>query len=200
MWDVNSYTKEYIVRKLDEYRQDYRNEYFHKDNVTSIAEIKAIRNETLLMYYLLLGAMKITDSQKRLLGIESAPVLVLKKRGLVYTEFEKWLDRILGGDVLLSKEADIYFWATGYGEKQWKLYFTTVNGFSENGFPVEQEYPYIGDELFWNRRGVDKAEEENQLIELIRRYLKEGRYSNNLKIYRSVSAGLLWSHTLIYQR
>lgn len=200
LWDVNSYTKEYIVRKLDEYRQDYRNEYFHKDNVTSIAEIKAIRNETLLMYYLLLGAMKITDSQKRLLGIESAPVLVLKKRGLVYTEFEKWLDRILGGDVLLSKEADIYFWATGYGEKQWKLYFTTVNGFSENGFPVEQEYPYIGDELFWNRRGVDKAEEENQLIELIRRYLKEGRYSNNLKVYRSVSAGLLWSHTLIYQR
>ncbi len=200
LWDVNKYTKEYIIGKLNEYRQDYRNGYFHKDNITSTAEIEAIRNETLLMYYFLLGAFKISDPQKRLLGIEPVPVLILKKRGPVYTEFEKWLDRILGGDVLLSKEADIYFYVIGYGEKQWKLYFTTVSGFSEDGFPINQEYPYIGDELIWNRRGDDKNEEEKQVIEFIKRYLKEGRYSNNLKVYRSVSAGLLWSHTLIHQR
>ena len=200
LWDVNSYTKEYIARKLNEYRQDYRNGYFHKDNITSTAEIEAIRNETLLLYYLLLGAMKVSDPQKKILGIELAPVLILKKRGLAYTELEKWLNRILGGDVLLSKEIDIYFCVAGYGEKQWKLYFSTVSGFSKDGFPVNQEYPYIGDELIWNGRGDDKSEEENQVIELIQRYLKEGRYSNNLKIYRSVSAGLLWSHTLIHQR
>ena len=199
LWDVKNYTKEYVISRLNVYRQ-YRNDYFHKDNITSTADIEEIRRQTLQIYYLLLGAMKISDQQKETIGIKPEKIIILKKRGLAYSELEKWLERILGGDVLLSPEVDIFFYVTPIGKDRWQLSFTTVSGFAEDGLPVKQEYPYIGDELIWSRRSDDKTEGEKQVIEAIRRFFKDGRNSRNLQIYRSVSVGSLWSHTLLYRR
>lgn len=71
LWDVNKYVKNYIIDKLNVYRDKYRNDHLHKDNIKRIEKIEDIRTNTILIYYLLLGAMKISDSDKEQLGIVS---------------------------------------------------------------------------------------------------------------------------------
>ena len=71
LWDDNKYVKNYIIDKLNVYRDKYRNDHLHKDNIKRIEKIEEIRTNTILIYYLLLGAMKISDSDKEQLGIVS---------------------------------------------------------------------------------------------------------------------------------
>ena len=47
LWDVNSFVKNYISNKLNDFRIQYRNDHFHKDNIYCEEEIKAIRNNTI---------------------------------------------------------------------------------------------------------------------------------------------------------
>ena len=49
-----------IMDKISVYREKYRNDHFHKDNIYKIDEIEEIRANTILMHYLLLGSMRIT--------------------------------------------------------------------------------------------------------------------------------------------
>ena len=198
LWDVNSYVKNYVADKLNVYRDKYRNDYFHKDNITSNDEIDDIRNNTILIHFLLLGSMKISDSQKELIGIEQRPIIEDVQNGLRYEDLSQWLDRILGGDVLLSPESNIYFVISAWGSDQWELGFSTVSGFTEEGFPQDMEWPYIGDELKWDRGEEDKNKAEEQTIELVRRYLNKGKLLGNLKTYKSVNVGWFGRHTILY--
>ena len=82
------------------------------------------------------------------------------------------------------------------------LSLSTVTSFSEKGFPENVKWPYIGDELKWNKCGSeeDRFEIEKQVIAILKRYLVDGKYSNNLKVYKSVAAGLFGNHIEIYSR
>lgn len=199
LWDVNNYVKNYIVDKLDVYRDKYRNDHFHKDNINSVEEIEAIRTNTILIHYLLLGAMKIKDSQKVYLSIEEKEIINVNDKGLEYCDVEKWLNRILGGDVLLSPDSNIYFEVGIYGE-QWQIKFSTVSGFSEKGIPQDPTWPYICDELKWNRLNQDKYEAEKQAIDMVKRYLNDGKYAVNLKTYKTIYVGWFGNPILLYER
>jgi len=56
-----------VVRKyLNAYRDDYRNELFHKENIydaTDAGIVARIRTNTLILLYLLLGGYPLTDNQ-----------------------------------------------------------------------------------------------------------------------------------------
>ena len=188
LWDVNPYVKNYIADKLNVYRDKYRNDHFHKDNVKSIEEIEDIRTNTILIYYLLLGAMKICDSDKEQLGIYAKQKGEKIRRDISYQMLEKWLDRIVGGDVLLPKSSNLYFEIGVWGTEQWSLRFLTVSGFDDKGIPQDSKWPYIGDDLKWDRV-LDKDETIVNVISLIRKYLEKGKYSGNLKTYSTISAG-----------
>lgn len=183
LWDVNNFVKNYVADKLNLYHKKYRNDHFHKDNVNSIEEIEEIRFNTYLMHFLLLGAMKIDDSQKQELGILQKNDSLDKKCRLQYENLEKWLNRILGGDVLLPIESHVYFEVSVWGREQWKLEFTTITGFSDRNYPENMKWPYIGDDLKWERINDEenKYEVENQVITMVERCLEEGKYANNCK-------------------
>lgn len=198
MWDVNPYAKNYVANKLDVYREKYRNDHFHKDNVYEIDEIEEIRDNTILILYLLLGAMRISDSDKRRLGITVKENEAEKKQDISYNMLEEWLNRILGGDVLLSKTSKIYFEIGVWGAEHWRITFSTVSGFDDNGFPQDTNWPYIGDDLKWDRI-FEKDETENQVITLLKKYLEEGLYSGNLKEYSMISAGLFGHPQILYE-
>ena len=56
----------------------------------------------------------------------------------------------------------------------------------------------------WKKNGItseeDKNKAEEEAIELVRRYLKDGKHSANLKVYKSVTVGWFGRHTVLYQR
>ena len=71
-WNVSCDT--YIISCLSDYKSSCRNEHFHKDNIYDYATVKRIRNNTILIFYYLLGGYKLTNDIKidySLLGIES---------------------------------------------------------------------------------------------------------------------------------
>ena len=199
LWDVNSYVKNYVADKLNIYRDKYRNDHFHKDNVNSIEEIEEIRANTILIHYLLLGAMKINDSDKERFGIVIKQKEEKNKQDISYSMLEKWLDRIIEGDVLLPKSSKLYFEIGAWGTEQWNLEFSTVSGFDDRGFPQNIKLPYIGDDLKWDKV-LEKDEMEKRVVSLIKEYLEKGLYSGNLKTYSMIFAGWFGHPQVLFRR
>lgn len=198
LWDVNAYTKNFIVDKLNVYRYKYRNDHFHKDNINSENEIKEIRYNTLLIHYLLLGAIKIEKADEEKLGLGLNEDAISELQDLKYEDIEIWLNRILGGDVLLPASSKIYFEMGVSGRKKWRVEMATVSGFSEKKFPNDMQWPYIGDDLLWD--SVQKKEDaEEKLISFLKKYLEIGKYAGNLKVYDQVYAGCFGHPILLYE-
>ena len=124
LWDVNTYVKNYVADKLNIYREKYRNDHFLKDNVNSTEEIEEIRTSTILIHYLLLGAMQISDPDKERIGIVIKQNEEKNKQDISYSMLEKWLSRIIGGDVLLPKSSKLYFKIGDGGTEWWKFEFS----------------------------------------------------------------------------
>ncbi len=94
----------------------------------------------------------------------------------------------------------VHFYIRRYGENQWWLEFTTINGISKQGFPEGTDWPYLGDELKWNRHGEDEEVVKQQVKQLLQKYLENGKFAQNLKVYKSVSIGVLRNCIVLYKR
>lgn len=200
LWNVNNYARRYVADKLDSYRCMYRNDYFHKDNINDADDIIEIRTATLQILYLLLGAMKIDEPQRLALGAQHDYKVDAVVPGLNYADMEGWLDRILGGDVLLSEDSTIYFWGKFYGADQCQLQFVMNDRYSDKGELINWEMPYVSDDLKWYRTSDSRVEAERQAKEALERYLKEGKYAEKLKHFKKVSVGWLSNHIELYNR
>lgn len=55
----------YLRTQISDWRQQYRNGYFHKHNLTDINKISAIKEETYFLYMLILGAINLSSSEIR---------------------------------------------------------------------------------------------------------------------------------------
>jgi hypothetical protein len=206
LWGVNNSVKYFITVKLTEYRERYRNEHFHKNNVYDIAEIEDIRKQTIFMYYLLLGGCIINDEDFATLKIQPEKDGNSEECvGLTYATLEGWLDRILGGDPLLDKTVPLYFWLDGYGygPESWQLHFTTVSGFRDSGwaddmkFPLDMKYRY--DPLLWPAK-LERDEAEAEVISMIKQYLQDGKYAGKLKTHKTVDVGLFAHPQRVYDK
>lgn len=73
-WKVSNTSKNYIIECLRDYARSCRNEHFHKDNIYDFKTVERIRNNTILVFYYLLGGYRLTYSHEKdilELGIES---------------------------------------------------------------------------------------------------------------------------------
>ena len=68
--DVTPYVMHYLTHAISNWRARYRNKHFHKENLHSLDTVTEIRNNTLQLYFLILGGFKINDNQLHNLGIE----------------------------------------------------------------------------------------------------------------------------------
>ena len=66
---VNSYAKEYLVEAIKQWREKYRNGYFHKENLQSIQKAQDIRKQAIQLFFLILGGSAIKDQDFTKLGI-----------------------------------------------------------------------------------------------------------------------------------
>lgn len=71
MFDVNDFAKRHIVDAIADWREKHRNGFFHKHNLQSIDKVKEIRDQTLQLYFLILGGCSIGDEDFIQLGIET---------------------------------------------------------------------------------------------------------------------------------
>lgn len=62
-WNVSNDAREIIHGYFENYTSECRNEHFHKDNIYNWDAVKKIRNNTILLMYLLIGGYKISDDE-----------------------------------------------------------------------------------------------------------------------------------------
>ena len=119
-------------------------------------------------------------------------------REISYPVLAEWLDQIIGGGMLISDDAKIFFEIGTGGARKWKLELTTISGFEENGNPLDQKYPYDEiDQLRWDRN-LEKDEMINKVKFLIMEYLDEGFYKDKLKQYSMIAAGWFGHPEVLY--
>ncbi len=71
-WTISNDGVGVVCDYLRNYGDEDRNEHFHRDNITDFDEVKIIRNNTILLLYLLIGGYRFKDSLKEeeeILGI-----------------------------------------------------------------------------------------------------------------------------------
>lgn len=59
LFEVNYWTKTYIVSIINEWRDKHRNGFFHRDNLQSLKKVDEIREKAIYLYFLILGSSKI---------------------------------------------------------------------------------------------------------------------------------------------
>lgn len=197
LWHVNKYARFFIGDILTQYRIKYRNDHFHKDNVYHISEIEEIREQTFLLFALLLGGARLSDTDVE--RMNPYHKIDIEPQSLSYLDVEKWLDSILGGDNLLNPNIPIYFMMQGYSNDRWQLHFCTVKGFIENKFPDDMNYLYVCDTLMWPNI-LEKEAAEEDLISFISQYLERGKYGMKLKQHPMVSAGHFGHPIILYEK
>ncbi len=72
LWRISDTGKEKAIDMLLKYSQECRNDHFHKDNIDEYNRVKCIRNNTILIFYILLGGCKLSncdDKNREILGI-----------------------------------------------------------------------------------------------------------------------------------
>ena len=71
MFEVNYHAKTHMTTAIRDWRKKHRNGYFHKDNLQTIDKVKEIREQTLQLYFLILGGCTIGDADFTKLGIDT---------------------------------------------------------------------------------------------------------------------------------
>lgn len=69
VFDVNWFVKQYIIRTITEWKNTVRNGYFHKENLHDQNTIDEIRQQTIYLYFLILGGCTIDDDDFVQLGL-----------------------------------------------------------------------------------------------------------------------------------
>lgn len=71
-WYISAQGQDVLYQLLLNYAKDYRNDSFHKDNIDEHYPLECVRNNTLLIIYILLGGYKLSgnpETDKKELGI-----------------------------------------------------------------------------------------------------------------------------------
>jgi hypothetical protein len=72
LWRLSSSGIKHVIISLLQYANSCRNEHFHTHNIDSWQEVEEIRNNTLLLFYYLIGGLKVAsteEAERTVLGI-----------------------------------------------------------------------------------------------------------------------------------
>ena len=173
IWSVNKYVKKYIVDKLNLYREKYRNDHFHKDNIFIFDEIKEIRRATIELYCLLLGGMKINSKDLMSLNEDNK---------IEYMDcFNDWLDKLIGGNNLIDPKIGLLFWVQNK-----EIMLCTYDKYdNEEELDVKKmDYPFFNN--YFNFVPKDYNYIVTSIQKWIHNYLNEGKYSSIFSYHQNI--------------
>jgi hypothetical protein len=203
IYDVNGFLKRHIITTLNEYRDKYRNDHMHKDNVYKDKEIEEIRAQTIYVYFLILGGCRIRDEDFQKLGIavtqddsaemDETPLL---------PDFEAWLNPILSFDPLINASVIFFELSAIYDDHVYELRLNTTSKYDESGYAwvlADREYPFDSDPFVWHS-GCTKEEAQEQVVDLLKQYLNSGQQAGKLRDHNFVVIGYIGQVECVYKK
>ncbi len=154
-WNISDDARSKIYRLLKNYAQDCRNDHFHKDNIGEYSVVTKIRNNTILLSYLLIGGYKMSgnsNTDKKVLGIDDDTYDRLYKniqelpRGI-----KRFILRFSNGQIIKAyryyyQDRTIYN-SVGSVSKS-KIRFVKVDDFSTENYENAIEGKYFENEFY----------------------------------------------------
>ena len=198
--DVNGYTKRFIVDTLFRWIDDERNGHFHKDNLHDFAKVEEIREQTLLLYYLILGGFTIGDDQFPEIGIVDHSVNNAVDEEELYQRFKAWASPVILYDV--SKEAGaVGFMITAFVGKPWDVALQAMTDSTETDYRWNWSQlfstSYLANDFCWENP-LSWEDGVNQIIRFVERFLSEETPAAlKLKSIRKVVIGSIEVHKII---
>ncbi|MBQ6407986.1 MAG: hypothetical protein IJJ64_08110 [Butyrivibrio sp.] len=121
-WNVSDNAVRTIHGYFENYTSECRNEHFHKDNIYDWEAVKKIRNNTLLLMYLLIGGYTISDDEGS----------IKRDIGAIDTSFDSLYRRLKE----IPRSVNRYYmeFPDGRREKVIRLYDQEKAEYSEGGF------------------------------------------------------------------
>lgn len=173
IWTVNNYVKSFIINKLDFYREKYRNDHFHKDNIFAFEEIKEIRRATIELYCLLLGGTKISSNDFSLFNEDTC-------FDYEYS-FYDWIDKLIGGNNLINPKIGLLFWVHNY-----EVWLCTYNSYNkEQQIDANKiKSPFFTNNFKFESKDYDSI--VSSIENWIRNYLTIGKYCNIFSFHQNI--------------
>ena len=178
-WKVEEYIQDFIIEELNSFKNNYRNDHLHKDNVYDRKTIEEIRNKTLELYCLLLGSLNLKgnkfDKFGELKEKNSINIETTKKR------FDEWLDMLIIGNSDIELGKTLQFWI--HSNK------IELNIWPDN---VDENSEAVGDTVLTSlgcdfECNFDASDEGLILIETwVKEYLNTGKGKDILNNYNTI--------------
>lgn len=125
--------RESIQEAVDLWRRYQRNGYFHKDNLYAVDnKISEVREQTIYLYFLLLGGIYFSSEERAELGVSEEEKLQNYSEKNVYKDFEKWMKDICIYD-LPGNIPGIWILLT-HSEGPWKIHLYLMKYFYIDDF------------------------------------------------------------------
>lgn len=198
IWLIDSLLVKDITSKLLDYKNKFRNDHFHKDNVYENDEIEEIRNQTLALYYLVLGAFNLNEKYLGVLEIVDDEEMSDNKFNL--KSLDEWFGKVLSNPEL-NREKWLDIMTTPvmvtlrlYIKKpicSESIYNTDNN--SAEWITIDNDYRFtLEPQLYIGRIPSDYVTDQ------IKIYMTKGNNVDKLKEFMGVSVGS--SHYVLYER
>lgn len=175
IFDVNNYVKRYIVDMLFMWIDNKRNGYFHKDNLHDEKKVDEIRNQTILLYYLILGGFTIKPDDYRKLGFSIEEKSEFLTEDELYQNFKKWVSPVIMYDIPKDAGA-IGFMLTAFQGKHWDIALQAMSDSTETDYRWNwnQLYStsYMANDFSWDN-ALQWNDGLSQVIRIVERFMQE---------------------------
>lgn len=109
----------------------------------------------------------------------------------MYLDFEKWLNRVLEENIPIGGAA-VNFNLYEDSDRHWSIQLISASYFDEedSDWCCEEEFT-TGEDLFTWKQDTGWEEILDVSCDMIRKYLEEGKYADELKKYEAVAVGFV---------
>ncbi len=139
IWLITPDVKQPIIQALNKWREEFRNGYFHKDNLHDEIIVAGIRKTAYSLYAMILGSFVIRDDQLSKIGIDEPTVFIPESPEVLYNRFEKWAAPIIKFDIPDNTVALAFVISPKTKEDKWEIVIQALSHFEKTDFTWNQD-------------------------------------------------------------
>ena len=197
IWSITPEAKKLIIDELHAWKDNYRNGYFHKDNLHNDEVVADIRKKAQQLNCILLGSFIIRDHEMPKIGICDPDTFSQESTDELFDRFEEWASPIIQFDVPDNAAAIAFMLLPGEGD-EWTLRIQALYKFEATDYTWNYHQCSLAYFLYDDFRWKDNRswkEQEKLVIEMVE--MARGKSSPMAKILNSVAYVVIGSDKVI---
>ena len=188
--------RKYVVNTIKKWREDYRNNYFHKKVLNNMNIVDEIRDKTICLYFLLLGGCDIRKKDVIKLKPYVQNEEDYKTEEIISFEVGQWIDEVLDYKQFCNSEAIRFnlIIEPGYG---WSMKLTTIDIKELNCKSQEVKFDSGKNYYMW-QSNMNESEVLEFMEKILKAYIGSEHGTEKLKDYLHIEIAGIYNKKIIY--